>query len=363
MVAGLRGAYVISWMQTELDGARAPAPQAIAPGLPWRWTGDAVRIGGAMASADPADDQDARGAEADEAALRRRAARSAARLVGVAIDRKAASEPSGDSAMPDRGFVLTDGRASYVATEIDAGPGRLPLLMFQDAMPPRGTDLWVVRRLGAAPLAVAVQTGPKGVICFAEGTRIDTPAGAVPVETLRPGDRVLTLDDGAQEILWTGQRRMTGARLYAMPHLRPVRIRAGALGGDRPSDMLLVSPRHRVLVAGPAARALFNSAELLVAAEDLVNDRSITVDHSLREMTYVHLMLDRHQVVWANGVPTESFHPASTSLDTVPPDQHVALLEAFPALLGDPCAYGGFARRCLTGAEAAILRHEGMPAH
>ncbi|TCP38869.1 Hint domain-containing protein [Rhodovulum marinum] len=359
MKAGQRDAYVISWTQTELDGARAPASGAIVAGLPWRWSGDAVRIAGAILAHDiPAD--------GDETALRRRAARSAARLVGAAfagMDTTGVPDVAEDDAMPDRGFVLTDGRASYVATEIDSGPGRLPLLMFLDAMPPRGTDLWVVRLLGEQTAGAAPQSGPKGVICFAEGTRIDTPCGPVPVETLRPGDRVLTLDDGAQEILWTGRRRMTGARLYVMPHLRPVRIRAGALGGDRPSGTLLVSPSHRVLVTSHAAETLFNSDEVLVAARDLVNDRSITVDHSLRGLTYVHLMLNRHQVVWANGVATESFHPASTSLDMVPPEQHVALLEAFPALLGDPHAYGGFVRRCLSSAEAAILRHEGRPGH
>ena len=43
---------------------------------------------------------------------------------------------------------------------------------------------------------------------------------------------------------------MTGARLYAMPHLRPIRFRAGALGQGRPEDDLLVSPQHRMLVQG-----------------------------------------------------------------------------------------------------------------
>ncbi|MFD1808336.1 Hint domain-containing protein [Gemmobacter lanyuensis] len=126
---------------------------------------------------------------------------------------------------------------------------------------------------------------------------------------MRPGDSILTRDNGPQPILWTGHRRMTGARLYAMPHLRPIRFRAGALGSGRPEDDLLVSPQHRMLVQGPAARALFNEAEVLVAAEDLLNDRSIVVDHALREVTYVHILLERHNIVFANGMETESFHP------------------------------------------------------
>ena len=115
-----------------------------------------------------------------------------------------------------------------------------------------------------------------GVICFTPGTLIDTPAGPRPVEALRPGDRVLTRDDGAQELLWVGSRRMSGARLYALPHLRPVRLgavrlgavrlRAGAFGLLRPAADLLVSPQHRLLVRGAAARALFNEPEVLVQA-------------------------------------------------------------------------------------------------
>jgi len=154
---------------------------------------------------------------------------------------------------------------------------------------------------------------------------------------------------------------MTGARLHAMPHLRPIRFRAGALGVGRPENDLLVSPQHRMLVNGPAARALFNTAEVLVAAEDLRNDHSILVDHSLREVTYIHILLDRHQIIWANGLETESFHPSNTALDTVAPDQRSGLLDLLPGLADNPHAYGDYARRNLSGSEAAILLHNLTP--
>ena len=76
---------------------------------------------------------------------------------------------------------------------------------------------------------------------------------------------------------------MSGARLFAMPEQRPIRLRRGALGVDRPEDDLIVSPEHRVLVKGRAARDLWGEDEVLVRAADLVGDRFITVDHSLRE--------------------------------------------------------------------------------
>ena len=167
-----------------------------------------------------------------------------------------------------------------------------------------------------------------------------------------------TKDNGAQDIQWIGSRRMTGARLFAMPKLRPIRIRAGALGIDRPDMELLVSPEHRMVVKGDVARALFNTSEVLVAAKDLMNSSTVSVDLALREVTYIHLLLPDHQILWANGVETESFHPASAALSTLDEVDRLRLLARFPELESAPHTYGGFARRSLSGPEAAILAHE-----
>ena len=137
-----------------------------------------------------------------------------------------------------------------------------------------------------------------------------------------------------------------------------MRFRAGALGQGRPEDDLWVSPQHRMLLKGPAAAALFNSAEVLVAAEDLVNDQSITVDMAAREVTYIHLLLDQHNVIFANGMETESFHPSNTALDTIDPHDRAGLLALVPGIEINPHSYGDYARRNLSRSEAAILRHQ-----
>ncbi|MBL4916390.1 Hint domain-containing protein [Szabonella alba] len=362
MTTGCGGTFVISWSQTETDGLRAASPEHLAVGAAWRWTGEAVRVDGVpgLLHLDAP-----RGATE----LRERAARGLRRLIGVAILGK--GRPSfPDEAPPDResnaeheneepGFVLTDGRAAYTATIIEVPDTGARLVMFLGGMPPEGRDLWIVRHMqGRAMAPVQAAESGAGVICFAPGTRIRTAGGACLIEDLRPGDRIVTRDSGAEAVLWTGQRRMSGARLHAMPHLRPIRLRGDALGSGRPDQDLLVSPQHRMLLRGAAAQALFNTPEVLVAAEDLVNGRTITVDHSLREVTYVHILLERHQVIWANGLETESFHPSNAALDSIAPDQRSGLLAILPELAGDPLAYGDFARRNLTAAEAAILRHD-----
>lgn len=352
MGTGFRGTFVISWSQIEVDGL-CPAPEhALRVGAAWLWRGDAVRVDGptGLLRLDDAD---------GEADIRKRAARMVHRLVGAALTKTRPSEGDAtDRPIPDNAFVVTDGTMSYTVTLIELGAGQPPLLMFVDSIPPANRDLWIVHQTHERPVNDPAQPDPRGVICFTPGTRIATPDGAIRIDDLREGDRVLTKDNGPQEVLWIGARRMTGARLFAMPRLRPIRFRAGALGIEMPDDELIVSPEHRMVVHGEVAQALFNTDEVLVQARDLINGRTVTVDSQLREVTYVHLLLPAHQVVWANGVETESFHPANTALSTLSDEDRARLLGNFPDFEGDPLSYGPPARRNLTPSEAAILMHD-----
>jgi hypothetical protein len=292
--------------------------------------------------------------------VRRRAAQMVRRLVGSAIGRGQAPEiePDPFADLPDQSFVVTDGRKSFTLTLIDVPETRARLVMAVGDLPPRDQDLWIVRTAIDMGQAAGRSRTPGGVICFAPGTRLATPLGQRLIEDLRPGDTVLTRDNGPQEVLWLGHRRMSGARLYAMPHLRPIRFKAGAVGLDEPDRDLIVSPQHRMLIRGPSARALFNVDEVLVEAADLVNDRTILIDRSLREVTYVHVLLERHNVIWANGLQTESFHPANTEFDSIDPSQRGGLLSILPGVDQDPQTYGEYARRNLSASEAVILRHD-----
>ncbi|MDP1577726.1 MAG: Hint domain-containing protein, partial [Cypionkella sp.] len=85
--------------------------------------------------------------------------------------------------------------------------------------------------------------------CFTPGTLIATPKGEVPVELLKAGDRIITRDNGIQEIRWVGRKDMGWHDLVANPHLKPVLIRQGSLGNGLPERDMMVSPNHRVLVA------------------------------------------------------------------------------------------------------------------
>ncbi len=352
MGTGFRGTFVISWSQTELDGQGALPPRAMTVGMTWSWQGEAVRVDGPQNLL-------RLGVADGEAVQRRRAARMVRRLVGAAMSgRRDLERIEVDEPLTDPGFVVTDGLRSYTVTVIELEGGAVPLLMFLDEIPPQHTEMWVVHHALDGLHGAATSPASGGVICFTPGTRIETPDGPRLVEDLREGDRVQTRDSGAQEIRWIGSRRLTGARLFATPRLRPVRLRAGALGQDVPDATLVVSPEHRVLVRGDVARALFNTPEVLVMARDLVNNDSVAVDLASREVTYIHLLLPGHEIIWANGVETESFHPASAALSTLTETDRARLLALDPNLAHEPHLYGGHARRCLSASEAAILRHE-----
>jgi len=343
-IPGFRGVYAVAWSQTELGDERALPPEYMALGMSWSWQGRAWRLDAGCETLwldHPLERTDPRGR------ARSRVKRLALAPLpdGAFVPEDAAPE----TGLPPDAFSVTDGQRLYYARILRL-PGRL-LAVFDPLMPPPGRALWV----SALNLATERPRPRSGVICFVPGTRIHTPDGPRPVEMLAPGDRVQTRDNGPQPVVWSGATQVSGADLYLHPHLRPVRIRAGALGPARPDADLLVSPGHRLLLRG--AGGLFGAPEVLVAATDLEDGRLIRRDVAPGAVTYVHLMLARHEVIIANGLECESFHPGLADPDVL--KWHARALErALPGLVSDPARYGPVVRRCLDRAEAQILRHK-----
>ncbi len=348
MARGIQGTFVIAWSQVTVDGMPGVAPADMTQGVSWGWRGDAVRVDGPaelLTLGDADGQQD----------IRARASKIVRKLVGATVQNKKITDVELDGTLEDQTVLLTDGRLTYTMTLIET-PGGLPLCMFVDELPPQGADLWVVDLALADPnRPVAAETG--GIICFTDTTFIATPSGGTRVSELAPGDLVMTRDSGPKPILWIGRRRVSGARLHVMPQMRPIRLRANALGQDMPGGDILVSPHHRMVVQGRVALDLFNTHEVLVAAKDLVNGRSIYHEPRVREVVYHHILLESHEVLWANGVMTESFQPAHMDLATLEDTQRAQLFDLFPDLEWDRDSYGGDARRTLSASEAAILKH------
>lgn len=195
------------------------------------------------------------------------------------------------------------------------------------------------------------------VPCFTPGTLIATPQGERRVEELRAGDRAITRDNGIQEIRWVGRRDLSATDLAQAVHLNPVRIRAGALGNGLPERDMQVSPNHRMLIANDKTALYFDDREVLVAARHLTAlDGVDRVE--VQEVSYIHFMFDRHEVVLSDGAWTESYQPGDPTLAGMDAEQRNEIFELFPELKTPEglTAYRS-ARRSLRRHEARLLTH------
>lgn len=149
-----------------------------------------------------------------------------------------------------------------------------------------------------------LQPAPALFSCIA-GTLIRTLSGDLPVEDLHPGDLICTADNGPQPLA-----RVRPTRVEALGDLAPVCIRAGTLG---PHGTLFVAPQHRILIRDSLATLLFGAPEVMVAARDLVDGRSVTLMQG-GLVDYVELGFDGHQVIFAHDLPTASIQPGQCRL-------------------------------------------------
>ena len=185
------------------------------------------------------------------------------------------------------------------------------------------------------------------VTCFTPGTRIITARGMRPIEDLQIGDPVWTLDAGLQPVRWIGRVTVPAHGPFA-----PIRIAAGALGNSRD---LTVSPQHRMLLDGWRVELHCGTGEVLAPAKGLVNDTTIRPAPA-DTVTYIHLMFDSHQIVMAEGIPSESFQPGEQALSAMEQATRAEVLALFPELAANPAGYGSSARMGLTVREAQVLR-------
>lgn len=163
-----------------------------------------------------------------------------------------------------------------------------------------------------------------GVACFTAGTLIATAQGQVAVEDLRPGDQVLTRDNGVQPVRLVTHRVLHPPDLDAAPWMRPVMIQPKAYGQDR---ALIVSGQHGLLVR-------FNGQTRLVRARHLAEMKggAVRVMAGCRRITYVHLLFDAHQIVYSNDLPSESFFPGPEAVRALPDAARRELWALFPGL-------------------------------
>jgi hypothetical protein len=244
---------------------------------------------------------------------------------------------------------LGDGRNVEVLGSGTAQPGvqvgfiilplgtQVPLVLVRDTATNQLTFLYpqgTPNILGAVALIVnltpADYTFPGGVICFAAGILIATARGTLPVECLRLGMRVQTLDHGLREIVWTGSRTLSAAELEGRRDLCPILIRAGALGHGQPERDLLVSPQHRLCAASVVLQRMFGEPEVLVAAKHLLALPGISQLRPEGGVAYHHIMTEGHDLVVSHGLASETFLPGPQGVRMMSPAARAEVLALFP---------------------------------
>jgi hypothetical protein len=158
---------------------------------------------------------------------------------------------------------------------------------------------------------------PGSLICFAEGAQIETDKGFLPVEALRAGHHVRTLDRGVQRIIGIFVTPVSATSLRQDETLRPIAL--PAINGFPP---LQVSRQHRVLVSGKTVARMFNTRSVLIPAKDLIGPGTATMALPNRALRYFHILLAGHHILNANGYAAESLFPGPEAMRTLSHHMH-----------------------------------------
>lgn len=138
------------------------------------------------------------------------------------------------------------------------------------------------------------------VACYLRGTHIrvcrDGVDADVAVEALRVGDLAVTASGARRPIRWLGTRSYAGRFAGANPELLPICFKAGALAAGVPVRDLWVSPAHAMVLDG-----------VLIPARALVNGVTVVKADALDSIEYWHVELESHDVLLAEGAPSESY--------------------------------------------------------
>lgn len=223
-------------------------------------------------------------------------------------------------------------------TDTNGDPHVEPFYFFNTAGPPNGwyfipepsSAFTVGATLGSYQSHTTTGWNYTTVTCFADGSLIETPSGAVAVEALKAGDAVLLADGGKARLKAVLSSAVPSCLLAGEEKLKPVKISAGALGDGLPRRDLWVSRQHRMLVSSPVCERMFGAREVFVAAHRLCALPGIYIDEARDEITYYHLVFDAHEVVLAEGAPSESFFPGPEALKALAPEAKAE----FEALFG-----------------------------
>lgn len=169
--------------------------------------------------------------------------------------------------------------------------------------------------------------------CLTNGTLVQTQHGDVLVEDLCAGALLKTMDGTFKPLRKQLSTTVTAKQMHANPKLYPIRICAHALGNGLPKRDLLVSRQHRMLVESPIVKRMFAQDSVLIPAVKLLSLPGVYIERSLESVDYFHLLLDEHDVIYAEGAPTESLLLRAEALKALSDEVLEEIRTLFPEVL------------------------------
>lgn len=212
---------------------------------------------------------------------------------------------------------------SYLAPEFSANADQTAL----EAGPIRSLTLNSLVGNSYSGLTASRQTS-NFAVCFTEGTQIETPQGERAVETLVAGDLVQTLDNGPQPIRWIG-----GRTVPAIMGMEPVFFERGSLGPNIPSQPMMLSRQHRLMLDTVVAERMTGSRQVLVPAHKLSELPGVNIVQTLGFVTYWHFLCDQHEIVMANGTPAETLYLGQQACKSMSSAALAEVAKLFPNLV------------------------------
>lgn len=185
---------------------------------------------------------------------------------------------------------------------------------------------------------LSVFGNPPGVPCFTNGTLIKTKQGYQNIDTIKTGDLVYTEQHCFQKIKWIGRKFISSERLKKNTKLYPICIKAGALGLGTPKRDLHVSRQHRILIRSKIAKTLTGSGSILIPAVKLTDLPGVYIDKAVESLTYIHLLFDQHEVIYAEGLATESLYLGRNALKSISAESREEILTIFPEVMDEDFA-------------------------
>lgn len=200
---------------------------------------------------------------------------------------------------------------------------------FTSIIPSDATNVTTIISGAGSSLSTTYDTA---ITCFCRGTVIETASGNTPIEALKAGDLVMTMDNGLQPILWIGSTKVNADQMAANPKLRPICISAGAISPGLPTRDLYVSRQHRMLINSSVAKSQFNDEAVLISTIKLTALPGIYIDDVQNETEFFHILFDEHQVIYSNGAPSESLLLGQEAHKALPKDAVAEIRSLFPQL-------------------------------